>query len=273
MRIAFLDSLLTRTRARTAPEISTRERAGRVRLSATRVALFLVSALLLCAGMAMYGLRAGLLAGSTGASACASYRVEPGDTLGGIAQRYHTTIWTLARANTIGDVNLIFVNQRLCIPGRAGQHAASAGIAANGTVRWYAYDALDWSNRAQVRSLLYRVAAMHHLPARLLLAVAWQESGWTQHVIAWDGGIGVMQVMPYTAMGINASTGRQLDPYALWDNLTLGATYLQWLWQSFHGDLSKVISGYNEGGWAVRHRGIFNWSYVHNVQALMHRMH
>jgi soluble lytic murein transglycosylase-like protein len=146
----------------------------------------------------------------------------------------------------------------------------ASGITTNGRVRWFAYNALGWSDRSQVRHLLYRTAATHHLPARLLLAIAWQESGWRQHVISSDGGIGVMQLMPTTAMGINASLGKQLDPYDLQDNLDLGATYLQWLWQNFHGDLPRVISGYNEGGWAVKHRGIFNWRYVHNVLALMH---
>jgi soluble lytic murein transglycosylase-like protein len=113
------------------------------------------------------------------------------------------------------------------------------------------------------------VAANYGLPANLVLAIAWQESGWTQHVIARDGGIGVMQLMPYTAMGINAGTGIRRDPYKLWDNLNLGATYLHWLWINFHGNLAKVISAYNEGGWAVIHRGIFNWSYVNNVMYLM----
>ncbi len=268
MSIAFLDSLLNRVTARTMPERLSHRRARRMRMSTTMATLFLVSALLLCASVATYSFRAALLAGSAGAAACTRYTVEPGDTLTNIAWRYHTTIWTLARANGIGNVNLIFVNQRLCIPSR-GHRAASAGITANGTVRWYAYDALDWSDRVQVRNLLYQVAAIHYLPARLLLAIAWQESGWTQHVIAWDGGIGVMQLMPYTAMGINAGIGQQLDPYTLWDNLNLGATYLQWLWQSFHGNLTQVISAYNEGGWAVQHRGIFNWPYVNSVLALM----
>lgn len=269
MSIAFLDKFLNRTTLRTAPELISHRQARRGRMSTPMGILFLVSALLLCASVAAYSFRASFLAAS--ANACTRYTVEPGDTLTNIAQRYHTTIWTLARANGIANVNLIFVNQRLCIPSR-GQRATSAGIAANGTVRWYAYDALDWSNRSQVRNLLYRVAAIHRLPPRLLLAIAWQESNWTQHVIAWDGGIGVMQLMPYTAMGINAGLGQQLDPYSLWDNLNLGATYLQWLWQSFHGNLTQVISGYNEGGWAVQHRGIFNWPYVNNVLALMNNL-
>ena len=132
-----------------------------------------------------------------------------------------------------------------------------------------AYDALERTNRDQTTRSIRRVAALYGLPTSLMLAIAWQESGWTQHVIAWDGGIGVMQLMPYTAMSINAGIGQQLDPYSLEDNLDLGATYLQWLWDSFDGNLPQVISAYNEGGWAVRHRGIFNWHYVNNVLALM----
>jgi soluble lytic murein transglycosylase-like protein len=81
-----------------------------------------------------------------------------------------------------------------------------------------------------------------------------------------------MQLMPYTAMGLNSSLGQRFDPYSLWDNLNLGATYLEWLWRGFNGNLPEVISAYNEGGWAVRHQGIFNWSYVNNVLALMNNL-
>jgi LysM repeat protein len=241
-----------------------------LRFSTTRSLLIFLSVLLFCASIVAYGLEAGVLvAGRDHARNCAWYTVESGDTLTNIAWHYHTTISALAHANAIRNINLIFVNQRLCVPSRRARSSA-AGVTADGTVRWYDYAALDWSDRAQVRRMLYHIAAIHHLPVKLLLAIAWQESGWTQHVIAWDGGIGVMQVMPYTAMGINAGTGQLRDPYDLWDNLNLGATYLKWLWNDFHGDLYKVISGYNEGGWAVRHRGIYNWSYVNSVLALMH---
>ncbi len=114
-----------------------------------------------------------------------------------------------------------------------------------------------------------QAAADYHLPASLLLAIAWQESGWEQHVISHDGGIGAMQIMPYTAMSINAATGIRRDPYKLSDNIYLGANYLHSLWIKFHGNQTQVISAYNEGGWAVVHRGIFNWHYVNNVSYLM----
>ena len=117
---------------------------------------------------------------------------------------------------------------------------------------WYAYNALDWSSRYQVSSILHQVAYRYGLPANLLMAIAWQESGWNQHVIAWDGGIGIRR-----------------NPYHLYDNINLGATYLSWLYHNFRGNLYNTISAYNEGGWAVIHRGIFNWHYVNNVLSLM----
>lgn len=272
MTIVSMDHHPERVGLRAIPVRCSRGLARCLRLWKTRSLLICLSALLFCASLAAYGFESGILVGAPDrAHNCAWYTVEGGDTLTIIARQYHTTVSTLAHANGIRDINLIFVNQRICIPSR---HAGGspAGITAGGTVHWYDYNALDWSDRAQVRRMLYHIAAIHHLPPRLLLAIAWQESGWTQHVIAWDGGIGVMQLMPYTAMGINAGTGQLRDPYNLWDNLNLGATYLAWLWNDFHGDLDRVISAYNEGGWAVRHRGIFNWSYVNNVKALMREL-
>jgi hypothetical protein len=204
---------------------------------------------------------------------CAWHTVHWGETLSRIANSSHSSIWRLAQVNHISNVNLIFVGQHLCIPYRVGEgfHGtfALSGLQANGTVRWYDYTALQWSTRSQVVALLRQAANRYGLPVNLLMAIAWQESGWTQHVIAWDGGIGVMQVMPYTAMGINSGTGIRRDPYHLWDNINLGATLLSWLWHNFHGNLVKVVSAYNEGGWAVVRRGIFNWHYVNNVLYLM----
>ncbi len=212
--------------------------------------------------------------------ACSWYTIRFGDTLANIAGSYHTSLWTLAQVNGIGNINLIFAGQSLCIPyvvrssGQSNNSSSNyssggSGIRANGYVPWYNYNALEWSSRNQVSAQLRQIALNYGLPVNLVLAIGWQESGWTQHVIARDGGIGVMQLMPYTTMSINASTGIQRDPYKLWDNLNLGATYLRWLWINFHGNLPQVISAYNEGGWAVMHRGIFNWNYVNSVMYLM----
>ncbi|GCE24826.1 hypothetical protein KDA_03100 [Dictyobacter alpinus] len=200
---------------------------------------------------------------------CFWHRVTNGDTLNGIAHAYRSSVATLARTNNIRNINLIFTGQNLCIPSKA--RWAASGVRPNGRVTWYAYGALEWSNRQQARSLLCDAAARYGLPANLMLAIAWQESGWNQHVIARDGGIGLMQIMPYTAQGLNRQVNGHYDPYKLQDNIELGAIYLHSLWHGFHGNKTKIISAYNEGGWNVKHRGIFNWRYVNSVHALMQR--
>jgi hypothetical protein len=206
--------------------------------------------------------------------ACSWYRVHAGDTLGRLARRYHSTIGALARTNRIRNVNLIFIGQSLCIPyvNRNAPSWQPRGVFRNGVVRWYAYDALEWTSMAQITGQIRQVATLYGLPASLLLAIAWQESGWKQHVISRDGGIGVMQVMPTTASWINRVTGRYRDPYKLWDNLTISATYLSWLWRQFGGNWAQIISAYNEGGYAVAHWGIYNWPYVNNVLFLSRRL-
>jgi hypothetical protein len=198
---------------------------------------------------------------------CTWYTVYSGDTLGGISISYHTSIWSLAHVNHISNINRIFVGQRLCIPTTASGYTAksTSGLLPNSSTS----NTLERSSTQQVPSLLRQAAARHELPANLLLAIAWQESGWNQYVIAHDGGIGVMQIMPSTANTLNTQVKGHYDPYKLLDNIELGAIYLHSLWQGFHGDEAKVISAYNQGGSSVTNYGISNWSYVHNVQALM----
>ena len=190
---------------------------------------------------------------------CTWYTVISGNTLGGISLYYHTSIWDLARTNHISNINRISAGQRLCISTTASRHTATS--ASSG--------ALGRSSSQQVPSLLRQAAARHGLPANLLLAIAWQESGWNQHVIAYDGGIGIMQIMPSTAQGLNIQVKGHYDPYKLQDNIELGAIYLHSLWRGFYGNEAQVISAYNQGGSSVTKYGIANWPYVHNVQALM----
>lgn len=44
------------------------------------------------------------------------YIVQKGDTLSGIAHSFHTTVYTLARLNSLANPNLIFIGERLQLP-------------------------------------------------------------------------------------------------------------------------------------------------------------
>ncbi len=193
-------------------------------------------------------------------AACPSYVVRSGDTLGKIAVRYHTTIAALAKLNHISNANLIYVGRSICLSG-SGNVAPPAN---NGS-------GLEWTTQSQVRQALINAADRRGLPRNLVLAVAWQESNWTQHVIAWDGGVGAMQLMPYTTAWLNAQMHTNYNPYRLYDNIELGTSYLLMLWRQFGGYLPRLISAYNEGSRNVLTRGIFNWNYVNNVLAGMRR--
>ncbi len=61
------------------------------------------------------------------ASGDAAYSVRSGDTLGGIATRYHTNWQHLASYNHISNPNVIYVAETICIPGQATFHPGRFG--------------------------------------------------------------------------------------------------------------------------------------------------
>ncbi|GGR82277.1 hypothetical protein GCM10010169_28230 [Micromonospora fulviviridis] len=159
------------------------------------------------------------------------------------------------------------------------------------------------ATRSQVKSALSDAAARTYwptsapdirIPLTLMKATAWQESGWQSNIVACDGGIGLMQVMPATADWMNQRFGQSYDIDDYRDNAYLGGTYLAWL-TKYIGDmyfesdyrldaalctselnsclLNAVIAAYNYGHGAVAREGeplaIPNPQYVRNVRALM----
>jgi hypothetical protein len=85
------------------------------------------------------------------------------------------------------------------------------------------------------------------VPQDLMFAIAQQESGWQSTIMACDGGIGTMQLMPATVTQVNNRFGTNFDVNTLSGNTQLGAQYIEWLIMYFgifhfqkHFDLSTV---------------------------------
>jgi LysM repeat protein len=57
------------------------------------------------------------------ASGCYAYTVRPGDTLSSIGAAHNTSAQALAQTNRIGNINLIYAGQSLCIPTSGGSSA------------------------------------------------------------------------------------------------------------------------------------------------------
>jgi soluble lytic murein transglycosylase-like protein len=96
---------------------------------------------------------------------------------------------------------------------------------------------------AEVGAALETAAAHHfwttapvNLPVPLIKAIAKQESGWQSTIVACDGGIGTMQIMPNTATWMNQRFGTNYDVKTLSGNTMIGSAYLQWLIKYF-GDV------------------------------------
>jgi hypothetical protein len=158
------------------------------------------------------------------------------------------------------------------------------------------------ASRAQAKAALTDAAGRTYwpvsapsirVPLALVKATAWQESGWQSDIVACDGGVGLMQVMPATAEYVNwrFEQSYAIDDYR--DNAVLGANYQAWLIKYFgdayfDGDyavdatgcaddadlclLNVVIAAYNVGPGAVDTAAgltIPNPRYVQNVRALM----
>lgn len=102
---------------------------------------------------------------------------------------------------------------------------------------------------APVAEAIARAADRRQLSARLIEAVAWQESRLNQKAVSPKGARGVMQLEPKTAAGLG------VDPSDLRGNVEGGAAYLEQLLQQFDGDIVLTLAAYNAGPEAVRRYG------------------
>ena len=83
------------------------------------------------------------------------------------------------------------------------------------------------------------------LDPRLLAAMVWQESGFRPEAVSHSGAIGLAQLMPGTADGLN------VDPWDPVQNLAGGARYLAWTIEEF-GSIELGLAAYNAGPGRVR---------------------
>lgn len=95
----------------------------------------------------------------------------------------------------------------------------------------------------------YFIAAgtMVNLEPAILKAMAAQESGFNPRAVSPKGAMGMMQLMPATALELGVD-----DPFDAEQSISGGARYLRGLVDSLGGDLTLAIAAYNCGERAVR---------------------
>src|SRR5262245_26810822 len=123
--------------------------------------------------------------------------------------------------------------QPLIIPASSGVHSE---MASTGNPK---YD-----------QLIAEAAARNLVDPNLIVAVMRQESGFNQRARSYKGATGLMQLMPATASRFGVTN--IYDPQ---QNIEAGARYLRFLLDTFDGDVSLALAGYNAGENAVVNSG------------------
>jgi soluble lytic murein transglycosylase-like protein len=98
--------------------------------------------------------------------------------------------------------------------------------------------------------LVTEAAAFYSLPVALIRAVMLVESGGRVHAVSSSGALGLMQIMPATAVDLEVT-----DPFDPRQNVFGGARLLRILVNAFDGDLGLALAAYHAGAGRVRRSG------------------
>jgi len=187
------------------------------------------------------------------AEASARHLVRPGETLTLIAERHGTTVNALARRNRIDPRGILPAGIRLVVPAGGASSPASRSSITDSLARWAPHYGVD---------------------SQLARALAWQESGFQNHVRSGIGAFGVMQVTPATWSFVEMFVIGHRVPRTADGNVRVGIAYLGHLLREFEGDARLAIGAYYQGPAGVRRRGLFKETrrFVANVFALRGRV-
>jgi LysM repeat protein len=209
-------------------------------------------------------------------------RVRPGDTVGAIALRHGVTQASILKANALAPGSVIYAGTVLRIPVGssptadhatfAGRRYSSAVVGAAGVNRGYLAGA-PVPSRSDTRAMIVDTARRHGLDPRLALAIAWQESAWSQRQVSVANAIGVMQVIPSSGAWASSLAGRRLDLLDTQDNITAGVVILRSLTRAAATE-EQAVAGYYQGLTGVQAHGMYadTRAYVRSVLALKTRM-
>jgi transglycosylase-like protein with SLT domain len=126
-------------------------------------------------------------------------------------------------------------------------------------------------DRDGAEKLVREAAERHKVDPALVRAVIETESNWNPAARSHKGAVGLMQLIPTTAMrfGVN-------DVYSPRQNVDAGVKYLKTLLERYRGNLDLALAAYNAGEGAVdRAHGVPSFletqSYVRKVQNAYYR--
>lgn len=115
--------------------------------------------------------------------------------------------------------------------------------------RFAKYSHGSWANRHKYNELIAQAAADYGVDEKLLHAVIQAESAYNPEARSPVGAVGLMQLMPDTAVRYGVRAEDRTDPA---ESIKGGARYLRDLLKMFNSDVRLAVAGYNAGENAVK---------------------
>ncbi|HET8874162.1 MAG TPA: peptidoglycan-binding protein [Gaiellaceae bacterium] len=130
------------------------------------------------------------------------------------------------------------------------------------------------ASRPAIEASLASWAAHYGVSLDLVRALAWQESGFQNHVRSRAGAVGVMQVIPETRAFVEEVLLGHAVPRTMDGNVRLGVAYLHHLLHRFGMNVRLAVAAYYAGPAAVLSGGLSRPAhhFVANVLALRGRV-
>jgi N-acetylmuramoyl-L-alanine amidase len=194
--------------------------------------------------------------------------VAAGDSLWALANRYGTTVTSLVQVNKIADPSHVTIGTHLIVP------AASSATPVSATGRTSRLPAAlsAHPDRLAMLPTFQKWAGAYGVPAPLLEAMCWWESGWQMGVVSSTGAVGVGQLEPSTVRTLRVTLGDPtLTSSNLSDNIEMAAAYLHQLLAQTGGNQSLALAGYYQGLVSVRQHGMMasTVQYAHGILAFV----
>jgi soluble lytic murein transglycosylase-like protein len=109
------------------------------------------------------------------------------------------------------------------------------------------YSSKDVARYRRYDGLIGEASRLYQLPEPFIRAIMRVESDFNPTVVSRAGAMGLMQLMPKTAVSMGVA-----DPFDVRQNILGGARYLRILANRFKGDLVLTVAAYNAGEIAVQ---------------------
>lgn len=97
-------------------------------------------------------------------------------------------------------------------------------------------------SKEELERIVEEKAKIHGIDAKLVKEIIKEESNWNVYATSPKGAMGIMQLMPSTALILGIK-----NPYDPQENIDGGIRYIKYLLNKFQGNLNLALAAYNAG--------------------------